>query len=94
MKRFLLAASALALLGAASTPEYAIEAIRYASLPGDSVADLVIGAPGALDPACWLSRSGRKPCLLNDMLFGFGRAADAAFENTGDRPESTLCRLR
>jgi len=33
------------LLAKAAAPEYSIQAIRYANSPGDSVADLVMGAP-------------------------------------------------
>ena len=74
MKRFLLAALAVTLLGSASTPEYAIEAIRYADSPGDPVADLVIGAPKdeKIDTiyALWLIRGGGRNILFDS---GFHR---------------------
>jgi len=46
MKRFLiLPLLFLAVSAAQSGPEYSIQAIRYADSPGDSVADMVMGAP-------------------------------------------------
>jgi glyoxylase-like metal-dependent hydrolase (beta-lactamase superfamily II) len=69
VKRFLLAILAMTLLGSASTPEYAIEAIRYANSPGDPVADLVIGAPKdeKIDTiyALWLIRGGGRNILFD-----------------------------
>jgi glyoxylase-like metal-dependent hydrolase (beta-lactamase superfamily II) len=74
VKRFLLAAIAVTLLGAASTPEYAIEAIRYANSPGDSVAEMIIGAPKSekIDTvyALWLIRGGGRNILFDS---GFHR---------------------
>jgi glyoxylase-like metal-dependent hydrolase (beta-lactamase superfamily II) len=74
VRRFLLAAIAVTLLGSASTPEYAIEAIRYADSPGDPVADLVIGAPKGekVDTvyALWLIRGGGRNILFDS---GFHR---------------------
>lgn len=74
MKRLLLAAAALMLLGSASTPEYSIEAIRYADSPGDSLADLLIGAPKdeKIDTifAVWLIRGGGRNILFDS---GFHR---------------------
>ena len=74
MRRFLLAAIAVTLLGSASTPEYSIEAIRYADSPGDPVADLVIGAPKdeKIDTvyALWLIRGGGRNILFDS---GFHR---------------------
>jgi glyoxylase-like metal-dependent hydrolase (beta-lactamase superfamily II) len=74
VKRFLLAALVVTLLGSASTPEYAIEAIRYADSPGDPVADLVIGAPKdeKIDTiyALWLIRGGGRNILFDS---GFHR---------------------
>jgi glyoxylase-like metal-dependent hydrolase (beta-lactamase superfamily II) len=74
VKRFLLAAIAVTLLGATSTPEYSIEAIRYANSPGDSVAELVIGAPKdeKIDTvyALWLIRGGGRNILFDS---GFHR---------------------
>jgi glyoxylase-like metal-dependent hydrolase (beta-lactamase superfamily II) len=74
VKRFLLAAIAVTLLGSASTPEYAIEAIRYANSPGDSVTEMVIGAPKdeKIDTvyALWLIRGGGRNILFDS---GFHR---------------------
>ena len=74
MKRFLLAAIAMTLLGSTPTPEYSIEAIRYANSPGDSLAELVIGAPKdeKIDTvyALWLIRGGGRNILFDS---GFHR---------------------
>ena len=74
MKRFLLAAIAVTLLGSTPTPEYSIEAIRYADSPGDSLAELVIGAPKdeKIDTvyALWLIRGGGRNILFDS---GFHR---------------------
>ncbi len=73
MKRFLLAYVFGALLaGAASTPEYSIQAIRYATAPGVPVSMLVIGAPKdeKIDVAMvvWLIR-GEGHTILFDSGF-------------------------
>jgi glyoxylase-like metal-dependent hydrolase (beta-lactamase superfamily II) len=74
VKRLLLAAVALMLLGSASTPEYSIEAIRFADSPGDSLAELLIGAPKdeKIDTvyAVWLIRGGGRNILFDS---GFHR---------------------
>jgi glyoxylase-like metal-dependent hydrolase (beta-lactamase superfamily II) len=74
LKRLLLAAFAVTLLGSASTPEYTIEALRYANSPGDSVAEMVIGAPPEekIDTvyALWLIRGGGRNILFDS---GFHR---------------------
>ena len=74
MKRFLLAAIAVTLLGSTPTPDYSIEAIRYANSPGDSLAELVIGAPKdeKIDTvyALWLIRGGGRNILFDS---GFHR---------------------
>jgi glyoxylase-like metal-dependent hydrolase (beta-lactamase superfamily II) len=74
VKRLLLAAIAMTLLGSASSPEYSIEAIRYANSPADPVADLVIGAPKdeKVDTvfAIWLIRGGGRNILFDS---GFHR---------------------
>jgi glyoxylase-like metal-dependent hydrolase (beta-lactamase superfamily II) len=74
VKRFLLAAIAVTLLGSTPTPEYSIEAIRYANSPGDSLAELVIGAPKdkKIDTvyALWLIRGGGRNILFDS---GFHR---------------------
>jgi glyoxylase-like metal-dependent hydrolase (beta-lactamase superfamily II) len=65
---------AMGLIGAAASPRYSIEAIRYADSPGDSVAELVIGAPNEekLDTvyAVWLIRGGGRNILFDS---GFHR---------------------
>jgi glyoxylase-like metal-dependent hydrolase (beta-lactamase superfamily II) len=75
VKRFLLAYVFGALLaGAASTPEYSIQAIRYATTPGVPVSMLVIGAPKdeKIDVAMvvWLIRGGDHTILFDS---GFHR---------------------
>ena len=76
MKHFVLALL-LALTPAiamAQTPEYSIEAIRYADSPGDTVADMVMGAPRdeKIDSiyAIWLIRGGGRNILFDS---GFHR---------------------
>jgi glyoxylase-like metal-dependent hydrolase (beta-lactamase superfamily II) len=53
----------------AATPEYSIQAIRYADSPGDSVDDLVMGAPKGekIDTVyvIWLIRGGGRNILLD-----------------------------
>jgi glyoxylase-like metal-dependent hydrolase (beta-lactamase superfamily II) len=70
----MLAAIAVALLGADSTLQYSIVAIRYANSPGDSVAEMVIGAPKdqKIDTiyAIWLIRGGGRNILFDS---GFHR---------------------
>jgi glyoxylase-like metal-dependent hydrolase (beta-lactamase superfamily II) len=75
MKHFLFLP--LLLLAASATqtaPEYSIQAIRYADSPGDSVADLVMGAPKdeKIDTifAVWLIRGGGHNILFDS---GFHR---------------------
>lgn len=71
---YLVLAIAAARPVAAPAPEYSIQAIRYASSPGDSVADLVMGAPKdeKLDTvfAVWLIRGGGRNILFDS---GFHR---------------------
>jgi glyoxylase-like metal-dependent hydrolase (beta-lactamase superfamily II) len=73
MKKFLFLFGAIlaTALPAATGPEYSIQAIRYANSPGDSVADLVMGAPKEekVDTAfvVWLIRGGRN--ILFDSGF-------------------------
>jgi glyoxylase-like metal-dependent hydrolase (beta-lactamase superfamily II) len=59
---------------ATSGPEYSIQAIRYANSPGDSVADLVMGAPKEekIDTifAIWMIRGGGRNILFDS---GFHR---------------------
>jgi glyoxylase-like metal-dependent hydrolase (beta-lactamase superfamily II) len=75
MKRFLLFPLLLLAASVAQTaPEYSIQAIRYADSPGDSVADLVMGAPKneRIDTifAVWLIRGGGHNILFDS---GFHR---------------------
>jgi len=76
VKRFLFgivpAALLIAAFGPSSTPDYSIQAIRYATSVGDSVADLVIGAPKdeKVDTvfAVWLIRGGGRNILLDSCF--------------------------
>ena len=56
-------------LARATAPEYSIQAIRYANSPGDSVADLVMGAPPdeKIDTVyvIWLIRGGGRNILFD-----------------------------
>ncbi|MGB8524259.1 MAG: N-acyl homoserine lactonase family protein [Candidatus Acidiferrales bacterium] len=74
MKRFMLAAIFVALLGGSSTPEYSIQAIRYASSPGVPASELVVGGPKdvKIDIAMvvWLIRGGDHTILFDS---GFHR---------------------
>ena len=75
MKHFLSLPLLLLLASPAQTaPEYSIQAIRYADSPGDSVADLVMGAPKdeKVDTifAVWLIRGGGHNILFDS---GFHR---------------------
>jgi glyoxylase-like metal-dependent hydrolase (beta-lactamase superfamily II) len=74
VKRYLLAVIFAALLGRASTPEYSIQAIRYASSPGVPVSELVVGGPKdvRVDIAMviWLIRGGGHTILFDS---GFHR---------------------
>ena len=45
MTRFVLAAALLSFFAPDHTPEYSIEAIRYATSPNVAVSDLVVGGP-------------------------------------------------
>lgn len=69
MKRFFFAAIIALLLTVSSTPEYSIQAIRYAILPGFPVAALVVGAPKdeKVDIAMviWLIRGGGRTILFD-----------------------------
>src|SRR5271165_7069513 len=74
MTRILFAILCAALLGAPSTPEYSIQAIRYATSPGVQVSDLVMGGPKdeKVDIAMvvWLIRGGGRAILFDS---GFHR---------------------
>jgi len=71
---FLFGAILAMVLPAATGPEYSIQAIRYANSPGDSVADLVMGAPKdeKVDTVfvIWLIRGGGHNILFDS---GFHR---------------------
>jgi glyoxylase-like metal-dependent hydrolase (beta-lactamase superfamily II) len=75
VRRLVMALLCTTLVGAGTTPEYLIEAIRYADSPHDPVADLVIGAPKdeTVDTiyAIWLIRGGGRNILFDS---GFHRA--------------------
>jgi glyoxylase-like metal-dependent hydrolase (beta-lactamase superfamily II) len=70
MKRLLMVAFVLSVAyPMPSLPDYSIQAIRYADSPGDSVSDLVMGAPKEekLDTiyAFWLIRGGGRNILFD-----------------------------
>jgi glyoxylase-like metal-dependent hydrolase (beta-lactamase superfamily II) len=75
MKRFVLSICAVLLLGASTTPEYSIEAIRFANSPGDPVASMVMGGPKdqTVDSVyiVWLIRGAGRNILFDS---GFHRA--------------------
>src|SRR5215469_7096377 len=75
VQRFMIALLCTTALGAATTPEYTIDAIRYADSPHDRVAELVVGAPKdeTVDTiyALWLIRGGGRAILFDS---GFHRA--------------------
>jgi len=74
VKRFLLATIVAFFLAENSTPEYAIQAIRYATSPGFPVAGLVMGAPKGekvdIAMVIWLIRGGGRTILFDS---GFHR---------------------
>lgn len=74
MKQFFLAAIFAAALGASGTPDYTIQAIRYATSPDVSVSALVVGGPKdvKVDIAMvvWLIRGGGHTILFDS---GFHR---------------------
>ena len=81
MKRFLLTAicavTSIALLGASLTPEYSIQAIRYATSPDVAVSELVMGGPANLKDekieialVVWLIQGGGHTILFDS---GFHR---------------------
>ena len=71
---FTLLLALAAAIPAAQAPEYSIQAIRFADSPGDSVADMVMGAPKneKIDTiyALWLIRGGGRNILFDS---GFHR---------------------
>src|ERR1700684_3761145 len=74
MKSLLIVAVFAALLGAPATPEYSIQAIRYASSPNVPVAELVVGGPKdekiEIAMVVWLIRGGGRTILFDS---GFHR---------------------
>jgi glyoxylase-like metal-dependent hydrolase (beta-lactamase superfamily II) len=74
MKCLLLAALSLAIVATSSTPDYSIQAIRYATSPGVPVNELVVGGPKdqKVDIAMvvWLVRGGGHTILFDS---GFHR---------------------
>jgi glyoxylase-like metal-dependent hydrolase (beta-lactamase superfamily II) len=102
MKRFLLAAILTAFLGATSTLEYSIQAIRYATSPGVPVSELVIGGPKdeKVDIAMviWLIRGGghtilfdsgfHRDTFLKDFPMQDYLRPDEAVKTAGVQPEA------
>jgi glyoxylase-like metal-dependent hydrolase (beta-lactamase superfamily II) len=101
MKPFLIVAMCAVLLGAQATPEYSIQAIRYASVPDVPVSELVIGGPKdqkiEIAMVVWLIRGGGHTILFDS---GFHRETflkdfpmkdylrpDKAVESAGVKPE-------
>ena len=90
-----------AAIAAAQASEYSIQAIRYANSPGDSVADMVMGAPRdeKIDSvyAIWLIRGGGRNILFDsgfhrERWFGMWTVTDylrpdEALRLAGVRPE-------
>src|SRR5713226_597889 len=74
MKRLMFAFVLFVAHSTSSSPEYSIQAIRYADSPGDSVADMVMGAPKdeKIDTVyvIWLIRGGGRNILFDS---GFHR---------------------
>jgi glyoxylase-like metal-dependent hydrolase (beta-lactamase superfamily II) len=93
VRRCILAAFAIVFLGAHSTPEYSIQAIRYATLRSEPISNFVIGAPKGptLDAAFvfWLIRGGGRNILFDS---GFHREHWFKEENISDylRPDQAL----
>src|SRR5271169_4755990 len=101
MKPLLIVAMLAAWLGAPATPEYSIQAIRYASVPDVAVSELVVGGPKdqKIDIATvvWLIRGGGRTILFDS---GFHRSTflkefpmrdylspDEAVKTAGVRPD-------
>ena len=106
MKRFLLAAILATLvpacLGSASTPEYSIRAIRYATAPGFPLSELVMGGPKdeKIDIAMvmWLIRGGghtilfdsgyHRDTFLKDLVIKDYLRPDEAVKTAGVSPDA------
>ena len=93
VKRFMLAAIFAALLGGSSTPEYSIQAIRYASSPGVPASELIVGGPKdvKIDIAMvvWLIRGGGHTILFDS---GFHRDTFLKYFTMADylRPDEAV----
>src|SRR5271168_5627424 len=74
MKPLLILALFASLLGAPATPEYSLQAIRYASVPNVPVSELVVGGPKdvkiEIAMVVWLIRGGGRTILFDS---GFHR---------------------
>ena len=106
MKRFLLAAilaaAVPALVGSASTPEYSIRAIRYATAPDFPLSEMVIGGPKdqKIDVAMviWLIRGGghtilfdsgyHRDTFLKDFAMKDYLRPDEAVKTAGVQPDA------
>ena len=106
MKRFLLAtilaAAVPALMGSASTPEYSIRAIRYATAPDFPLSEMVIGGPKdqKIDVAMviWLIRGGghtilfdsgyHRDTFLKDFAMKDYLRPDEAVKTAGVQPDA------
>lgn len=106
MKRFFLAALLATLvpasLGSASTPEYSLRAIRYATLPGFPLSELVVGGPPdeKIDIAMvvWLIRGGghtilfdsgyHRDTFLKDFAMKDYLRPDEAVKTAGVQPDA------
>ena len=106
VKRFLLAAilaaAVPAFLGSASTPEYSIRAIRYATAPDFPLSEMVIGGPKdqKIDVAMviWLIRGGghtilfdsgyHRDTFLKDFAMKDYLRPDEAVKTAGVQPEA------
>ena len=101
MKPFLIVALFAALLGASATPQYSIQAIRYASSPGVPVSELVMGGPKdqkiEIAMVVWLIRGGghtilfdsgfHRDTFLKDFPMKDYLRPDQVVETAGVKPE-------
>jgi glyoxylase-like metal-dependent hydrolase (beta-lactamase superfamily II) len=101
MKPFLIVAMFASLLGASATPEYSIQAIRYASVPDVPVSELVMGGPKdqkiEIAMVVWLIRGGghailfdsgfHRDTFLKDFPMKDYLRPDKAVETAGVKPE-------
>jgi glyoxylase-like metal-dependent hydrolase (beta-lactamase superfamily II) len=101
MRPFLIVAMFAALLGASATPEYSIQAIRYASSPDVPVSELVMGGPKdqkiEIAMVVWLIRGGghtilfdsgfHRDTFLKDFPMKDYLQPDKAVETAGVKPE-------